>query len=589
MALPNKNETIKSVKRVRIWYGLLILVVGIFGLRLFYLQIIHHGYYKSAALSDQLKQYQIPATRGIIKAHNGSTTLPIVLNQQLFTLYADPVYIKHPDQLAAKIIPIIGGDPNKYAQQMRTKNTRYVILAKKLTNDQKKSIAALKSPGLGTQAQNYRTYPQGSLASQLLGFVDNNGHGQYGIEQASDKLLKGLPGELKAITDINGIPLAASKDNTRQAPKNGKDIVLTIDLAMQQQLENILQQGVKSSRASSGSALIIDPYTGAVKAMANYPSYDPSRFSDVSDSKVFQNGTVSNAIEIGSTMKTLTTAAALDQGVIKPETTYYDPASWVVNGFKITNIEEDGGAGTRNLPQLLNLSLNTGATWELMQMGGGKINQKAREAWHDYMANRYMFGKPTGIEQGYEASGYVPDAEDNGAGIDLTYANTAFGQAMTATPIQVAGAISTMLNGGTYYQPRLIDQTVGSDGKPVIAPAKVIKRNAVSSKTSQEIIPLMQYVVQHHNFSPAFDLNSYTVGGKTGTAQIAKPGGGYYDHLFNGTYSGYVGGDKPQYVIVVFVDKPTNGGYAGTAAAQPIFGSLAHMLIDNSYVAPKTQ
>lgn len=589
MALPNKNETIKSVKRVRVWYGLLILVVGIFGVRLFYLQIIHHGYYKSAALSDQLKQYQIPASRGIIKAHNGSTTLPIVLNQKLYILYADPAYIKHPEQLAAKIAPIIGGDPAKYALQMRTKNTRYVILAKKLSNDQRKSIAALKSPGLGTQAQNYRTYPQGSLAAQVLGFVDNNGQGQYGIEQASDKLLKGVPGQLKAITDVNGIPLAASKDNIRQAPKNGRDVVLTIDLAMQQQLENILGQGVKNSKASGASALIIDPNTGAVKAMANYPTYDPSQYFEVNDPKVFQNSAVSNAIEVGSTMKTLTTAAALDQGVIKPNTTYYDPASWIVDSFKITNIEEDGGAGTRNLPQLLNLSLNTGATWELMQMGGGKINLKAREAWYNYLTKHYMFGKATGVEQGYEADGYVPEPKDNGAGIDLTYANMAFGQAMTATPLQMAGALSAVVNGGTYYQPRLIDQTIAADGNPVKIQPKVLKHNVVNPKTTEAILPLMQYVVQHHNFSPGFDLNAYSVGGKTGTAQIAKSGGGYYEHLFNGTYAGYVGGDKPQYVVVVFVDKPTNGGYAGTAAAQPIFGSLVHMLIDDSYVAPKTQ
>jgi cell division protein FtsI/penicillin-binding protein 2 len=589
MALPNKNSPAKSVKRVRIWYGLLILVIGIFGVRLFYLQIIHHGYYRTAALNDQLKQYEIPAKRGIIKAHNGSAVLPIVLNQQLFTLYADPVYIKKPDQLAAKIVPIIGGDAAKYTEQMKAKKTRYVILAKKLSSDQQKAIEKLKSPGLGTQAQNYRTYPQGDLAAQVLGFVDNNGKGQYGIEQAKNSLLKGKAGQLKAITDVNGVPLAASKDNTQTAPENGKDLVLTIDLAMQQQVQNILAAGVKSAKATSGNAVVIDPRTGAIKAMANFPSYDPSHYTEVNDPKVFQNGTVSNAIEVGSTMKVLTTAAALDQGVIKPNTTYYDPASWLVDGFRITNIEEDGGAGTRGLKELLNLSLNTGATWELMQMGGGKINHKAREAWNGYMTGHYMFGKPTGIEQGYESNGYVPNPEDNGAGIDLTYANTSFGQAMTATPLQMAGALSAVINGGTYYKPYLIDQTTGSDDKPVKTQPKIVNKDVVSGSTTDAIIPLMEYVVQHHHFSPSFDLNAYSVGGKTGTAQIAKPEGGYYDNLFNGTYFGFVGGDSPQYVIVVFINKPTNGGYAGTAAAQPVFGSIAHMLINDSYVSPKSQ
>jgi cell division protein FtsI/penicillin-binding protein 2 len=288
-------------------------------------------------------------------------------------------------------------------------------------------------------------------------------------------------------------------------------------------------------------------------------------------------------------MKTLTTAAALDQGVIKPDTTYYDPAHWTVDGFNITNIEEDGGPGVRSIADLLNLSLNTGATWELMQMGGGQINEKAREAWHDYMVSHYMFGKQTGIEQGYEATGYVPSPANNGAGIDLTYANTAFGQAMTATPIQMAAALSAILNGGTYYQPHLVDAMVGADGTTKQTRPKVVQRNVVSSSVSQAMVPLMQYVVQHHYFTPGFDQSQYTVGGKTGTAQVAKPGGGYYDDIFNGTYMGFVGGNKPQYIIVVFVNKPKIGGYAGTAAAQPIFGDLAHMLIDNSYVTPKSR
>lgn len=587
MVTSNKNPVVKAVSRVRVWYGLLLLVIGIFGVRLFYVQIIHYGYYKTAALSGQLKQYDIPAERGTIEAHDGNDVLPIVLNVQLYTLYADPVYVKQPAEAAAKIATVIGGDSQTYNDQMHTKKTRYVVLAKKLTNDQHARITALKLPGIGTQAQNYRTYPQDSLAAQVLGFVNDDGQGKYGIEQALNKQLSGQPGKLRAITDASGVPLAASKDNVQIAPKNGKQLVLTIDLAMQQQLETILQAGVKSAKASSGSALIIDPATGAVKAMASAPTYDPAKYYDVTDPKVFQNAAVTNAIEVGSSMKTLTTAAALDQGVIRPGTTYYDPSFWVVDRFRITNIEEDGGAGTKSLSDLLNLSLNTGATWELMQMGGGQINTKAREAWHDYLVNHYMFGKPTGIEQGYESDGYVPPPAENGAGIDLTYANTAFGQAMTATPIQMGAALSAVVNGGTYYQPRLIDQTVDASGKTTTMKPKVIKQQVVSDQTSHAIIPLMQYVVDHHNFVPTFDQQSYTVGGKTGTAQIAKPGGGYYDDQFNGTYIGFVGGDKVQYVIVVFVDKPTNGGYAGTAAAQPIFGQLAHMLINDSYVTPK--
>lgn len=588
MAPPNKNSSNKVIGRIRLWYGLLVAVIVIFGGRLFYVQVIRYDHYKTAALSDQLKQYQIPAARGTIAAYDGNSTVPIVLNQQLYTLYADPVYVKNVDQSAAKIAANIGGDPAKYTKLMSTKNTRYAILAKRLSGAQSQRLLALKIPGVGTQAQDFRIYPQGELAAQLLGFVDNNGDGQYGVEQALNKQLKGTAGQVKAVTDVNGVPLAASKDNVETVPKDGDKVVLTIDMAMQQQLENIVKNGQQRAKATAASALIIDTNTGAVKAMANYPTYDPSQYYKVSDPTVFQNDAVSKPIEVGSSMKTFTTAAALDQGVIQPNTTYYDPASWVVDGFKITNIEEDGGAGTRSIPQLLNLSLNTGATWELMQMGGGQINTKARNAWYNYLTSHYMFGKATGIEQGYESGGYVPGPADNGAAIDLTYANTAFGQAMTATPVQMAAALSAVVNGGTYYKPYLVDQTVDSSGNTTTTKPKVVKQHAVSPKVSQSMVSFMQYVIQQHHISPAFDQNTYTVGGKTGTAQIAKPGGGYYDNLFNGTYVGFVGGDKPQYAIVVFVYRPTNGGYAGTAAAQPIFADAAHMLINNSYVSPKS-
>src|SRR5665213_2821008 len=177
MALPNKNETIQTNKRVRIWYGLLMLVLAIFVVRLFYIQVINHARYRAAALSDQLKQYQIPANRGIIEAHEGDSVLPIVLNQQLYTLYADPVNIKNADQEAAKLVPVVGGNASDYATLMRTKDTRYAVLSKKLTSDQQAKIASLKLPGVGIQPQNYRTYPQGSLASQVLGYVDNDGQG----------------------------------------------------------------------------------------------------------------------------------------------------------------------------------------------------------------------------------------------------------------------------------------------------------------------------------------------------------------------------------------------------------------------------
>ena len=577
-------------RRLKIWYAVLIAVLVIFAARLFYLQIIRHDYYKGAAQAAQLKEYEVPAERGTIRAYENGSVVPLVLNQKLYTMYADPLYIKDIEGTASKIAAITGAKPTEYAGTMRTPDTRYAVLAKRVSEQQKRQISALKLPGIGLQPQDYRVYAQGSLAAQLLGFVNDDGDGKYGVEQALDSSLSGTPGRLKAVTDAAGVPLAASKDNVEVAPKDGSDVVLTLDIGMQKQLENILKAGLERAASRSGSALVLDPYSGAVKAMANWPSYDPSQFYKVKDASLFNNASVSSPLEVGSTMKPLTAAAALDLGAISANSSYDDPSRWSLDGHDVTNIEEDGGPGRHSIAQILDLSINTGATWMLMQMGGqtGVVNQKARDRWHDYMTKHYNFGKPTGIEQGYEAPGQVPDP-DKGFGLQLTYANTSFGQAMTATPLQMAAALSSVVNGGKYYQPRLVDKMV-DDGQAEVKQPKVLNDKVVAPQVSKDLRKLMEYVVRQHYLNGFSYLNfpdSYEVGGKTGTAEIANPAGGYYADKYNGTYIGFVGGDKPQYVIVVRVNEPKIFGYAGSQAAQPVFADIAHMLINNFNVIPK--
>lgn len=576
-----------TVQRLHLWYGAFLLVAAIFILRAFYLQVIRHDHYRQLALSSQLKEYQIPAERGVIVAHDGDGIVPIVLNQKLYTLFADPQYIKNPWEDARKIADAIGGDPKYYESQMKV-DTRYSILAKKLSKEQMEKIDKLELKGVGTRETAYRTYPQGQLAAQLLGFVNDDGEGKYGLEQALNSQLKGKAGELKAITDARGVPLVANKDNVVKEPVAGKRTLVTIDIAMQKQLEDNLKKGLDRAKSTSGDALIMDPNTGAILAMASYPTYNPSEFYKVSDPAAFTSGAVSSPLEVGSTMKPLTAAAALDLGVVKKDTTYYDPAQYSVDDYKITNIEEDGGAGTRSVSDIIQLSLNTGATWLLMQMGGGQLNQKGRQAWHSYMVDHYQFGKQTGVEQGYESGGTIPDPNE-GYGLNLQYANTSFGQGMTATPLQMGGALSSAINGGTYYKPRLIDGYIDSNGQLQAEKPTVVKAGVVKPSTSQTIKEIMQYSFEknYKGYGMTTLPAGYTIGGKTGTAQIAKPTGGYYDDRFNGTFMGFVGGDTPQYVIVVRVNEPKIGGYAGSKAAAPIFSDMATMLINNFNVLPK--
>lgn len=586
----------QPIKRVRILYALMACVIGVFLVRAFYLQVIQYGHYQRAAAADQLEQYDIPATRGLIEAQNGSGAVPIVLNQTLYTIYADPTLIKNSSQVSNTLASELGGSASSYLSKLKTPDTRYVVLAQMVAPSIESSLLKHKYPGIGSQANTYRTYPDGSLASQLLGFVNADGKGEYGIEQALNKQLSGTPGELKAVTDIHGVPLAADSSNELKQPKAGENVVLSVDVGMQEQMEQILANEYKATKSQGLSAVIMDPNTGQVKAMANYPTYDPTNYQNVSDPSLFENAAVSNAIEPGSIMKTLTTSAALNVGAIQPDSSFYDPAHWEIDGFNITDIEQDGGARQQNIASILALSLNTGAVWMLMQMsqpGGTTVNQKGINAWYNYMTNHFRLGEDTGIEQGYESSGYVPQPDSNNPSIDLTYANSAFGQGVQVTALQMAAALSGVINGGTYYKPTLVAQTINpTTGAVTVNKPVVEEKNVVSPKVGQELIPLMENVVTtylHEGYSFMSFNSDYIVGGKTGTAQVAQPGGGYYKDIFNGTYIGFVGGDKPQYVIVVFNTKPNVPGYAGSLGGQPVFADLAHMLINNFGVSPKTQ
>lgn len=573
-----ENSSYFNSLRLNAWYGVLLLVFALFVVRLFYLQVIQHGQYSAAAHQGQYKEYQIPSARGIIEARDGNNVVPIVLNEEVFTLFADPKFIKDPKTAAESVAGIIGGDASEYESKMR-EDTRYAILAKKLPTDKHEQLDKLDIKGIGTRATPQRTYPQGSLAGQILGFVNDEGEGKYGVEQYLDEQLKGKPGELKAITDAEGVPLIGAGDNVLKDPENGKRTLLTIDLSMQKRAEDTLKAHLDQVRSKSGSVVVMDPNTGAVKAMASWPSYNPAEFSKVEDPSVFTNPAVGSPLEPGSIMKTLTVAAGLNEGVVSPTGTYYDPSKYKIGDATVKNVEEDGGAATRSIADILRYSLNTGATYVLMQLGGGQLNEQGRVKWNDYMVNHYNFSKKTGIEQGYEAEGFVPSPTD-GWGLNIQYANTAFGQGMTATPLQMLAAFAATVNGGTYYRPHVVEPD-----KP--GQKDIVKGDVVKPEISDVLRGMHENSVQ--NNYRFLKRAGYRIGGKTGTAEVPRPNGGYYDDRYNGTFVGYVGGDKPEYVIIARVDEPKVAGYAGTTAAAPLFAKTMDMLIQNYSVSQASQ
>src|SRR5690606_27241884 len=189
---------------------------------------------------------------------------------------------------------------------------------------QHESVSKLDIPGVGTREQSYRTYPQGALAAQTLGFVNDEGEGQYGVEQFLDEMLSGKPGELKAITDAQGVPLVSNPDNVVTEPEPGRAVTLSIDIGMQQQAESLLKSGLERAKSDHGSLVIMDPNSGQIKAMANYPSYDPAKINEVKDLRNLSNAAIAEPLEVGSVIKVLTAGAAMDQGVVSASTSFYN-------------------------------------------------------------------------------------------------------------------------------------------------------------------------------------------------------------------------------------------------------------------------
>ncbi len=566
-------------------WGFLAICGLLFGVRLFYLQVLRHDYYETQAVAEHQKKFVLPAKRGLIYAHDRTGITPLVLNQPVFLLYADPRYVRDPKATAETIAHYVGGDISEYQKLLSQSDHSYVVLAKKITKNQADGITKAQLYGVGLTQSEERVYPEGELGAQMLGFVNDEGVGQYGLEGALDDRLHGTDGLLKAVTDVRGIPLSITNQNVMKPAQDGANVVLSVDRNVQGYAEQALKAGLDKVHATKGSALVMDPQTGEVIAMANYPTYDPSKYTDVKDYSVFQNKTVSDPYEAGSDIKVLTMSAGINENVVH-KTTQFDNRNQVqVGDATIHNVEQHTGPTT--MQQVLDLSLNTGVVFVLQQLGGGSINYQARQKFFHYFTDKFGFGKKTGIEQAGEAPGYIFSPDDE-QGNNVRYANMTFGQGMTESMIQVASAFSSVINGGTYYQPHLVSGTYNADTEQVTKELPKVERSGVvTAATSAEIRDMIITALRDTPALKAANRAGYNIGGKTGTSQIIDPKTGQYsDNNAIGTYVGFGGNETPKYVIMVRVDDSQAGGYAGSAAAAPIFADISNWLLDYYKIPP---
>lgn len=567
-----KNYGLSLVQKRRI--GILkfmvpFIVIALLG-RLFTLQVMNHKYYVKIAGSQQWSKDTIPAKRGAIYVEDGfsDSLYPLATNETKDMVYAVPEELENKEETVEKVSEILKVEKEEILKSLE--NSRlYVPIKKKLSEEEVSAITNLNLKGIYLSKEQWRYYPEDSLASQILGYVNNEGDGQYGLEEQYNDILKGTPGLYKAESDSQGRRIAFGKDVSKPA-KDGEGIVLTINRDIQSEVEKTLESYVKKFGAEGGSAIVLDPLTGEIIAMANAPTFNPNAYTEVKDFSVFKNKTVTDEYEPGSIFKAITMAAGLDDGKVEPDTKYEDTGSVVLNGNKIMNSDKKAN-GEQTMTQVLEKSLNTGVAYVLNLMG--------KKTFYDYIKN-FGFGERTGIENASEAVGSVfPPTEK-----DHTYATMSFGQSISTTPIQMTASFAAIANDGKLMKPHLIKKIIKTDGSiEETQPEEV--RKVISDKSAASLTAMLVSVVEKGHGTQA-KVKGYKVAGKTGTAQVPLKNGRGYDPNRNiGSFIGFAPALEPRFVVMAKIDAPRGVQWAESTAA-PIVGTILDKLLKYYQVPP---
>lgn len=499
---------------------------------------------------------------------------PVATNGHKDLVFVVPQDIKDPKTVSETLAKILGMNAKDIESKITDSSRKYVPLKKQISDDESKAVSDSKLAGVYLDQEDIRTYPEGKFLSQVLGFLGykdgtDQKTGVYGLERYLQKELAGTPGEIQTEADKRGNWIASAKREFTPAV-DGTTIQLTIDRAIQFKAESVLKDAVSKHGADSGSVIIADPKTGAILAMANYPSFDPNQYNKVKSPADFVNTATTEEYEPGSTMKAITMAAGLDLGVVSPQTTYNDTGFIDIAGYKIKN--SDGKVrGTVPMTTVLDQSLNTGAIFVEQQIGN--------KNFLDYLKN-FGFGQPTNIELP-ENTGNLANLKGN---IQINYFTSSFGQGITVTPLQMLQSYFPLADGGKLMQPYIIDARIAPDGTVTKTQPKLV-RQVISQKAASLISGMLVDVVENGHGKKAA-VKGYYIGGKTGTAQVAS-NGVYVQNDNIGSFLGYGPIEDPKFVMLVFVNHPRDVAFAESTAA-PAFGEIAQFIL-NYYNIPPTR
>ena len=549
--------------------------------RLFSIQVIHYDEYVAKAETQHTMQNTIVAKRGEIYILDGDNNpVPIVMNTKVWSIIIDPQITRENRSELEKVINENAKDylVSNFDDAFKSTFSRYHVIAKNVPFKQAQAIKEAKLAGVYFQGSTKRVYPEGTMASGLLGFVNADGKGQYGVEQALNAELAGVNGVLKTVKDVNNIPLTIGDENVKVPAQDGKNIVLSIDRNIQNKAEQILAERVKEYKIGHGAMVVMDPMTGRIYAAAAFPNYDPENYGKVEDAEIFQTNVTMDAYEPASVCKTFAFATALDLGKMTPNTTYYNSDRTVVDGWPINNAWR-GHIGTLTMQQALNWSLNTGSTQALRLLGDSEteITQAGKDRLFDYYYNKFWLGKYTGIEIQESPGIIVPSTDVDGT--DARYANMTFGQGLNITGMQIISAFSSVVNEGEYFKPTVVggEMVDGEYKQYEYAPAD---HPTIKSETSRTMREMLHKTRELYPDNVKADKGVY-VGGKTGTAQAVRDGAYVMDETI-ATYVGFGSKDldsNPQYVVwVKFWEK--NRKMTGDNHAMPAFNDMSKYLIE---------
>jgi cell division protein FtsI/penicillin-binding protein 2 len=538
--------------------------------RLVEIQVLEHDVHAAQARAEQSAVDVLYGRRGAILDRNGNVLAATV---DTWDIYVSARAWRDPDaafRASTVLATTLKLDAAILRGRVAEKGSGDLLVARDVPYQVGKELLDQGLPGVNGLENIARINPDGDVGASLLGFIGADNTGLAGVEASLNDILQGKPGRAIYERDTAGDPIPFGRF-IAEPPVPGKDVILTIDRYLQRMAESELDRAIREHRAKGGTIIIMDPHTGEVLALASAPGLKYSTLDyENPDLSLLKNRAVTDLYEPGSIMKVVTAAAAVDAGVVTPDTWYVDTGQVEIGDALIRNWE-GRSYGSQSMTGVLQHSINTGSIFMATRLGASRF--------HDYLT-RFGFGKTTGIELNGEAGGIYRRPGDAGwTVVDL--ATQSFGQAITATPIQMVAAIAAVINGGQLLRPHLVKATVDAAGRRTETPVTVVGR-AISEETSARLREMLEAVVNPgfpHNGKP----KQYTAGGKSATANVPVING--YDDTQIAAFTGFAPADNPRLVVLVKIDENADL-MTGTDAAGPVVARILDNALNYLNVPP---